>query len=112
MMTREQTDNLRSLLKDVTPGPWEADDYGQVIYATDPYGKGKMHVADIRGWGHLTGQGMGACKLTDAEAVTIQRANMVLMTETRNIFESLLDTIDEMREVIELCQFGSNELSP
>jgi hypothetical protein len=107
MLTKEQTDALRLTLKDLTPGPWEADHHGLNVVAPDPYGKGRMQVADIRGWGHLTGQGTGACKLTDEEGSAIQDANMIFIVEARNNFEALLDMVDQLREAIATCQCGS-----
>lgn len=55
-----------------TPGPWVvADDVVFQIRAGD------MHVADVRGWGHLTGR--GALGLPEMVAEDIQRANARLI---------------------------------
>jgi hypothetical protein len=58
-----------------TPGPWEYQEATGWIVAPNPYGKGSMHIADVRGWGHLTGHGHGACGMSEEQAVAIQEAN-------------------------------------
>lgn len=61
-----------------TPGPWRVQPaIGTWIDAVNPYGHGDMHIADVRGWGHLTGQ--GACGLKEEAAVKIQDANARLI---------------------------------
>lgn len=60
-----------------TPGPWTADANGHQVRTTDH--KGNFPICDIRGWGHLTGKGVGALGLDPADAVEIQRANARLI---------------------------------
>ncbi|MBK6942485.1 MAG: hypothetical protein IPH13_20105 [Planctomycetes bacterium] len=55
------------------PGPYTYNDYGEILVAANPYGHGEMHVADLRGWGHLTGRG-SACGFTEEKAAAIQDA--------------------------------------
>lgn len=43
-----------------------------------------MHVADVRGWGHITGQ--GACRLEEGEAIEIQSANARLIAAAPTLF--------------------------
>lgn len=58
-------------------GPWEVEPHGNRVLARDH--KGSFPVCDIRGWGHLTGQGHGALNLPAEEAVAIQYANADLI---------------------------------
>lgn len=58
-----------------TPGPWTYDDKSGWISSNACCHRGKMHVADIRGWGHLTGKGHGAHGMAFSEAKVIQDAN-------------------------------------
>lgn len=72
-----------------TPGPWSNDARGLVISADDPYGHGWMRIADLRGWGHLTG--VGACRLDDADAEAIQIANAKLIAAAPLLYAALQD---------------------
>lgn len=58
-----------------TPGPWMVDEHCDTMIWTvgDPYGHGRMRIADLRGWGHLSGQ--GACRFNEDKAAAIQDAN-------------------------------------
>lgn len=61
-----------------TKGPWSSDNFGMKVFATkSPYGHGPMNVADVRGWGHLTGS--GACRFDEKKATAIQYANARLI---------------------------------
>lgn len=54
-------------------GEWKADPYGiRQIWAKSLKG-GDTHIADIRGWGYLTGGGHGALGLSDDEGLEAQR---------------------------------------
>lgn len=53
-----------------------------------------MHIADVRGWGHLTGQ--GACALKQDAAVVIQTANADLIAAAPDLKASYL----ELREAL------------
>ena len=56
-----------------TPGPWDTDVHSLYIEAENPYGYGSMMIAQIRGWGHLTGG--AACDFSDGTATEIQNDN-------------------------------------
>ena len=57
-----------------TPWPWRLHPCIPVtIESEDPYGHGPMRVADMRGWGHLTG--IGTCNFDNELAFAIQCAN-------------------------------------
>lgn len=59
----------------ITPGPWTYHAPSGWINADQCCTRGPMHVADIRGWGHLTGQGRGAHAMKWDDAKVIQDAN-------------------------------------
>jgi hypothetical protein len=87
-----------------TPGPWEVDAHGSpVIYGQSP--KGRMRVADIRGWGHLTGGGHGALGLPDDQAIAIQEANGRLIAAAPELLEVA-------KELKELFRFALLSTSP
>lgn len=71
-----------------TPGPWSIDKHTLWIVARDTP-KSQMHVADIRGWGYLTGKGHGALGLDVEEAKAIQDANARLIAAAPEMFEAL-----------------------
>lgn len=70
-----------------TAGPWSVDPRSFWVTAQDE--KGLFHVADIRGWGHLTGKGHGAWGYPEAKAVAIQEANGRLMAAAPDMLEAL-----------------------
>lgn len=72
-----------------TPGPWKVDPHCTTMIWTvgNPYGKGQMRIADIRGWGHLTGQ--GACRFSEDKAAAIQDANAHLIAAAPELYEAL-----------------------
>ena len=71
-----------------TPGPWKADKHAYMVFAENPYKRDDMHVADIRGWGHLTGKG-GGCAMPDDKAEAIQRANANLIAAAPDLLAEL-----------------------
>ena len=71
-----------------TPGPWTVIGPVGFVYADDPYGHGQMHVAQVRGWGHLTGRG-GGCAFSDKKAATIQDANAHLIAAAPDLLAAL-----------------------
>lgn len=77
-----------------TPPPWKYDLNGQIIYAEDPYGKGYMHIADVRGWGFLTGKGSGALGLSPDDGSKIQDANGELIASA----PALKARVEELEE--------------
>lgn len=77
-----------------TPGKWEYNCHGAHVVSDNPYGKGYMIVADVRGWGHLTGTGCGACKMHPEDAEDIQNANGRLIAAAPKMLELLQDIAD------------------
>ncbi len=63
-------------------GPFRADPVTAKIWGVDEYG-GDCMVADIRGWGYLTGQGR-ALALTADEAIEAQRRTAEFIAKAMN----------------------------
>lgn len=84
-----------------TPGEWKYEPRGAQVHADNPYGKDRMLVADIRGWGHLTGTGCGACKMSREDAEAIQDANGRLLAAAPRMLEMLQEVV---------VQYGGHEL--
>lgn len=82
------------------PAPWHVDRLTATVYATD-VPKGPARVADIRGWGYLTGNGHGALALTADEAIGIQRANADFIVKAVNNHEALVKTLADAQRIIE-----------
>lgn len=83
-----------------TKGPWEQDRHSGWINTVKPvYCASPMHVADIRGWGHLTG--VGAANMPHAEAVKIQEANGDIIAEARTLLPQLAEMVRVAREGLE-----------
>ena len=77
----------------ITPGPWESEtEYECAVYAHNH----QMKIADIRGWGYLTGKGQGGLGLSSAEASKIQNANA--------------RAIAEVPEMVKLLKIAKHEL--
>jgi len=72
-----------------TPGPWTYDHRSGWINADNCCSRGPMHVADIRGWGHLTGHGHGAHGMTTDEGIAIQAANAELICSAPKMWNLL-----------------------
>lgn len=73
-------------MSDFTPGPWKAEtEYECAVYAHN----NQMKIADIRGYGYLTGKGLGGIGLPDEEAKKIQDANARLIAAAPELFEHL-----------------------
>jgi hypothetical protein len=70
-----------------------------MVTAQDPYGHGMMHIADIRGWGHLTGK--GSCALSEGQACAIQEANSFLTAAARTALPAALDALEAAYAEIE-----------
>lgn len=65
-----------------TPGPWMVS-LANSIFAQD----NQMRVADVRGWGYLTGAGHGALGLDHHTAASIQDANAALIARAPELAE-------------------------
>jgi hypothetical protein len=61
---------------------------GWIQTVGEPYGNGPMHVADVRGWGHLTGRG-GGCAFPEDKAIAIQEANARLIAAAPDLLAAL-----------------------
>lgn len=77
------------------PAPWSVHTLTATIYAAD-VPKGPARVADMRGWGYLTGKGNGALALPEDEAIEIQRANAAHIVKCVNAFPDLVKALDEI----------------
>ena len=86
-----------------TARPWHLDNTaGPRIYARDH--KGIFPIADIRGWGHLTGKGEGALGLSHDEGAAIQDANAALIVKAVNRdhhFDELVKALGDAIHMLE-----------
>lgn len=85
------------------PAPWHVDPLSASVYATD-VPKGPARVADMRGWGYLTGKGHGALALSENEAIDIQRANAAFLVKAVNNHDALIEALKKIA--------AENNLSP
>jgi hypothetical protein len=69
--------DVDKLLETAIKGPYEYDGI-TYIWMTDPK-HGKTMVGEVRGWGYLTGKGVGALGLSDKQAEVIQDATGKLL---------------------------------
>jgi len=83
-----------------TPTPWRMDPTLHDIYA-DNVPKGPMKVADIRGWGYLTGKGHGALGLSYDEGVAVQAANAAFIVKAVNNHDALVKALVGAQRIIE-----------
>ena len=95
-----------------TPTPWRANTASYDIYA-DNVPKGPMKVADIRGWGYLTGKGHGALGLSYEEASQIQQANALLIVEAVNSHAALKSRVEELTKALQqIAGLGEDDDDP
>lgn len=79
-----------------TPGPWKYDSQGGYIFANG------MMVAELRGWGYLTGNGGHAKGLSADEAEKVMDANGALLEVAPKMYE-LLSRIYSVDPRIQIC---------
>jgi hypothetical protein len=89
-----------------TPGPWQVQPVIGTWIETvgDPYGHGRMHIADVRGWGHLTGA--GSCRFGEEKAIAIQTANARLIAAAPDLL-AVVRALSEFQ-----CTYETNTQSP
>jgi hypothetical protein len=97
-----------------TPGPWRVSEYECAVFADNPYGKDLMRIADVRGWGHLTGKAEGGCKFSDKKAGGIQDSNALLIAAAPELLEAcneLLKLLESLEDsgIIRKGVFGSRQ---
>jgi hypothetical protein len=80
-----------------TPTPWRKDEYALSIYA-DNVPKGPMRVADLRGWGYLTGKGHGALGLSRDEGIAVQEANATFIVKAVNNHDALVKALEKISQ--------------
>lgn len=93
---------IKARCEAATPGPWAADGYGDMIWAENPYGRGRMMLLNIRGWGHLTGK--GCCRFTDERAAEIQNASAAFIAHAREDIPYLLERVAELEGQLSASQ--------
>lgn len=97
-ITPEELDAIEVRARAATPGKWVTDDYAAMVRAENPYSHGDMHVADIRGWGHLTG--LGACAMSEEKAFEIQLANAAFIAAARTDVPALVNEVRRLTEIV------------
>jgi len=93
-------ERFKSISDGPSTGPWFHDDMGLFVWnGTEDVMR--MHIADIRGWGYLTGKGHGALGISRDKAVEIQVANAAFIS---NSITDVLFLIEEVERLTELTQ--------
>ena len=100
---------LRRLLAEATPLPYAYEGYGEFIMATDE--KGLFPVAQVRGWGHYTGQGHGAWGMKDTDAMAKQDANGALLTAAVNALPDLLDEVERLTAMLDTADASADNIA-
>lgn len=77
------------------PRPWKIDPHALSIYSSETP-KGCARVADLRGWGYLTGKGYGALGLSDDDGIAAQRANAELIVKAVNSHDALVAAMESI----------------
>lgn len=86
-----KTDKIQARLEAATPGPWVADTIGQFVWQAENMSRGAI-IAQMRGWGYLTGS--GGLSLSDDEATAIQTANTEFIAHAPEDMAYLLDALE------------------
>lgn len=79
-----------------SPIPWRRDRLAQYVWADDA--RGEMMVAQIRGWGHLTG--VGGWRLPEEAAIAVQQANADFIVTACNAHDALVSQREELVKVL------------
>jgi hypothetical protein len=90
--------------------PWHVEGMTLCV-VSDHAPKGRMRVADIRGWGYLTGKGDGALGLSEDDAFAIQEANAALIVNAVNNHEALLRTLQHIAAMKTLTDDRANRIT-
>ena len=101
MLTSNELDEIRARCEAATPGMWERDLANNVWD-----NRHVMFVAEMRGWGHLTGK--CALALSDEEATAIQNANAEFIAHARQDVPALLEAYEKL---VSEYPFGSCRLN-
>ena len=111
-MTDISKEAVAKMLDGVTDGPWATADITDWIMA------GQMHVAQVRGWGWLTGYGSNGPRLSDEEAIAVQKANARFIAYAREAMpalsaerDALTDTVTSLREQVETIAAHRDEVA-
>jgi len=90
-MDKNELDAIRAREEKATLGPWHFDDFDPGVWQPDF----DMRIADMRGWGHLTGQGHGGLGLSEDDAIAAQIRNAEFIAYARQDIPALLDALEE-----------------
>lgn len=91
-------DAIQARVDKATPGPWRSNEpLKGWIEAPNCCDRGPMHIADIRGWGHLTGRGHGAHAMDEASAIAVHEANADFIKHAREDVPALVAEIRRLR---------------
>jgi hypothetical protein len=90
---------LREAAEKVSERTWTPDRTGGFIWARDH--KGAFPIAEVRGWGHYTGKGVGALGLDFQDAMTKQSAvrDFIALANPATIL-SLIDRCEKLTEAL------------
>jgi hypothetical protein len=99
-LSRPDTKAIKARADAATEGPWELQYGGRIGTAGARYGSNLngMHVADVRGWGYLTGR--GACAMPDGDAAAIQDANGAFIAAARTDVPELCARVEELEKAL------------
>ena len=89
-MTNRDLEEIQERYDNSTTGEWKAELIDRSVW------DGEMHVCDICGWGHLTGQ--GGLRLSEQEALTIQEDNALFIAHAHQDIPALLKYIKQLED--------------
>ena len=103
MLTKDELAAIRERAEKAAPGPWDTDSHApDWITAKDPYGHGWFHVAETRGWGHLTER--GACGFDEQKACEIQNATTAFIAASRDAIPALVAEVRRLTHELETAR--------